>query len=40
VLTSCANALDDADKYKKVLVVVGRTLNNELNDNKKLMDFS
>jgi dihydrolipoamide dehydrogenase len=30
VLTSCANALDDADKYEKVLIVTGRTPNNDL----------
>jgi dihydrolipoamide dehydrogenase len=30
VLTSCANALDDAGKYEKVLIVTGRTPNNDL----------
>jgi dihydrolipoamide dehydrogenase len=30
VLTSCVNALDDLDKYEKVLIVKGRTPNNDL----------
>ncbi len=30
VLTSCANALDDTGKYEKVLIVTGRTPNNDL----------
>ncbi|GHT22679.1 dihydrolipoyl dehydrogenase [Endomicrobiia bacterium] len=30
VLTSCADALDDIDKYEKVLIVTGRTPNNDL----------
>jgi dihydrolipoamide dehydrogenase len=30
VLTSCANALDAANKYEKVLIVTGRTPNNDL----------
>lgn len=30
VLTSCSNALDNSDKYEKVLIVAGRTPNNDL----------
>ncbi|MDR1926929.1 MAG: NAD(P)/FAD-dependent oxidoreductase, partial [Endomicrobium sp.] len=30
VLTACANALDGLDKYEKVLIVKGRTPNNDL----------
>ncbi|MCA6079653.1 MAG: NAD(P)/FAD-dependent oxidoreductase [Endomicrobium sp.] len=30
VLTSCDNALDNSDKYEKVLIVAGRTPNNDL----------
>jgi dihydrolipoamide dehydrogenase len=30
VLTSCTNALDNSDKYEKVLIVTGRTPNNDL----------
>jgi dihydrolipoamide dehydrogenase len=31
IFTTCINAFDSADKYEKVLVVIGRTPNNDLN---------
>ncbi|MDR3256197.1 MAG: NAD(P)/FAD-dependent oxidoreductase [Endomicrobium sp.] len=34
ILTACTNALGDADKYEKVLIVTGRAPNNDLNFEK------